>query len=95
MHVFPSRSEGFPKVLLECAAAGVSSVVFSDYGAREWLKSGFVVDTEAEMERQIQLLIQNPEVLQKASLASYSFAKTYSWSQIVKQWESVFSSLRA
>ena len=32
LHIFPSRSEGFPKVILETACAGVPSLVYADYG---------------------------------------------------------------
>ena len=44
LHILPSRNEGFPKVVLECAAAGIPSLLFSDYGAKEWMEGGFVVD---------------------------------------------------
>ena len=33
----PSRSEGFPKVILEVAANADTSLVYSDYGASEWI----------------------------------------------------------
>ena len=29
----PSRSEGFPKVILEAAASGIPSIVYHDYGS--------------------------------------------------------------
>ena len=41
------------------------SLVFADYGAREWLKAGFVVDTNDEMSRKLQYLIDNPNALVK------------------------------
>ena len=37
LHILPSRSEGFPKVTLETAAAGIPSLVYADYGANEWI----------------------------------------------------------
>ena len=43
----PSKSEGFPKVILETAACGIPSIVYHDYGAKEWLDNshnGFIVD---------------------------------------------------
>ena len=42
----PSKSEGFPKVILEVAACGIPSMVYSDYGAKEWMKhmqDGFII----------------------------------------------------
>ena len=93
LHVFPSRSEGFPKVILECATAGIPSLVFADYGAREWLKAGFVVDTNDEMSRKLQYLIDNPNALSESSLSCKKFAHSYSWKQLIKKWEVIIFQL--
>tara|TARA_B100000900_G_scaffold189414_2_gene160443 strand:+ start:2270 stop:3304 length:1035 start_codon:yes stop_codon:yes gene_type:complete len=93
LHVLPSRSEGFPKVVLECAAAGVPSLLFSDYGANEWMEGGFVVDKNEEMNYIISLLLQEPERLRKASSQSILLAEKYAWKYVVKRWEEVLSSL--
>ena len=90
LHIFPSRSEGFPKVILETAAAGVPSLVYSDYGANEWIthnKDGFVVDTLDEMKKVVQELIDNPELLQKVSKNAIEMAKRFDWKKIIKEWE--------
>ena len=42
----PSKSEGFPKVILEAASVGIPSIVYDSYGASEWMqnnKNGFIV----------------------------------------------------
>lgn len=90
LHLFPSRSEGFPKVILETAAAGVPSLVYSDYGASEWItdhKDGFVVDTIDEMQETIQELIDDPKLLQKTSKNAIGMAKRFDWKILVKEWE--------
>ena len=93
LHILPSRSEGFPKVILECASAGVPSLVFSDYGANDWLKAGFVVDTIKEMENKISYLINNPEKLSLESQKSITFSQEYDWKKIIKKWDLVIKSL--
>ncbi len=90
LHLFPSRSEGFPKVTLETAAAGVPSVVYSDYGASEWItdhNNGFVVDTLDEMKETIQELIDDPKSLQETSKNAIAMAKQFDWKVLVKEWE--------
>ena len=90
LHVFPSRAEGFPKVTLETAAAGVPSVVYDDYGADEWIttgKDGFVVKTLDEMASVIQDLLDHPEKLQPLADNAKVMAKRFDWKVVVKDWE--------
>ena len=93
LHILPSRNEGFPKVVLECAAAGIPSLLFSDYGAKEWMEGGFVVDKDEEMKQIINLLLQDPNRLRQASNQSTLLAEKYDWKHVVKRWEEVLSSL--
>ena len=95
LHILPSRNEGFPKVVLECAAAGVPSLLFSDYGANEWIEGGFVVDKNEEMIDIISLLLQEPDRMRKASSQCILLAKKYAWKHVVKRWEEVLSNLSA
>ena len=97
LHVFPSHSEGFPKVILETAAAGVPSLVYSDYGADEWIthyEDGFVVDTLEDMKKIIQELIDNPKLLEKTSKNAIEMAKKFDWKVIVKDWENEIIKLK-
>ena len=90
LHVFPSRAEGFPKVTLETAAAGVPSVVYDDYGADEWIttgKDGFVVKTLDEMASVIQDLLDHPEKLQPLADNARALAARFDWKVRVKDWE--------
>ena len=87
---FPSRSEGFPKVMLETACAGVPTLCYSDYGANEWITDGvdgFVVDTFEEAKTVIQELIDNPEKLKPLSDAAVELGKRFDWGVLVKDWE--------
>lgn len=96
LHVFPSRAEGFPKVTLETAAAGVPSVVYDDYGADEWIahgKNGFVVKTLDEMAACIQGLLDEPAKLQPMAEAARELAKSFDWKVRVKDWERVIEEL--
>ena len=90
LHIFPSRAEGFPKVTLETAAAGVPSVVYDDYGADEWIttgKDGFVVKTVDEMASVIQDLLDHPNKLQPLADNARVMAKRFDWKVLVEEWE--------
>ena len=87
---FPSRSEGFPKVMLETACAGVPTLCYGDYGAEEWItigKNGFVVKTFDEAQSVIQSLAEHPEQLVELSKNAIELGKRFDWSVLVKDWE--------
>lgn|GEM_PF-775164 len=87
---FPSRSEGFPKVMLETACAGVPTLCYGDYGANEWIttgKDGYVVNTFEEACNVIRFLIYNPERLQELSQNAVELGKSFDWKVLVKVWE--------
>ncbi len=90
LHVFPSRQEGFPKVMLETAAAGIPTIMYSDYGATEWIThgcDGFVVDTLDQMIVTVRMLIAQPELLHATSKNAVSLALKFDWKIVVKLWE--------
>ena len=92
LHILPSRSEGFPKVTLETAAAGVPSIVYADYGASEWIthgKDGFVVDSFSEIVEAVKFLISHPEKLKDVSENSILLARRFDWKVVIKDWEKV------
>lgn len=87
---FPSRSEGFPKVHLETACAGVPTLCYSDYGAREWITSwenGIVVDTKEEAFDAIARLKANPVFLADMSKNAVTLGKSFDWKNLIKEWE--------
>ncbi len=96
LHILPSRSEGFPKVILHAAAAGVPSLLYADYGANEWIadhKDGFIVDTLDEMKEIIKELLDNSVLLQDTSKNAIEMAKQFDWEIKVKEWENVILDL--
>lgn len=87
---FPSRSEGFPKVTLECAAAGVPCIVYGDYGADEWIttgKDGFVVNTLDEAKSVIENLVANPDKIKELSKNAVELGRRFDWKNVIKDWE--------
>ena len=85
-----SRSEGFPKVILEAAAFGIPSVVYSDYGADKFIhkNSGFVVKSFEEAKGVIYDLLDNLELLKETSVKVKGLSADYNWKIIIKDWES-------
>lgn len=93
---FPSRSEGFPKVMLETACAGVPTLCYNDYGADEWIssgKDGYVVHTKEDAISIIRDLKAHPEKLQQLSRNAVELGKRFDWSVLVKQWENVIQTI--
>lgn len=96
LHILPSRSEGFPKSILETAFAGVPSILYSDYGASEWISSdenGWVVNNKEEIISLLKLLENNSEKIKLVSEKSRDLAKKFDWSILVKDWEKIIKSL--
>jgi glycosyltransferase involved in cell wall biosynthesis len=96
LHILPSRSEGFPKVILETAAAGVPSFLYGDYGADEWIESwnnGVVVSSLDEMANGIEYLHNNPDILKKMSQGALELSKKFDIRAIVKDYEEVIQEL--
>jgi len=92
----PSRSEGFPKVILEAASAGVPSVVYDSYGASEWMdnkKNGFVVSTFKQVEELVNELLENPTLLHEVSSNTQELAHRFDWKNIINDWEKVIVNL--
>ena len=97
LHILLSRSEGFPKVILEAAAAAVPSMVYNDYGAEEWIhhnKNGFVLSSNQEVIEKINELMLNPLLLVSNAKEAFKLAKKFSWRIQIKEWEKEISRLR-
>jgi len=92
----PSKSEGFPKVILEAASAGVPSVVYDSYGASDWMdnkKNGFVVSTFKQVEELVNELLENPTLLHEVSSNTQELAHRFDWKNIINDWENVIIDL--
>lgn len=87
---FPSRSEGFPKVHLETACAGVPTMCYPDYGAEEWIKNGvngIIVNNKEEADTMIKRLKEHPEELKSLSKEAIKLGMSFDWDNLVKIWE--------
>ena len=92
----PSKSEGFPKVVLEVAASGIPSIVYNTYGASEWMTNnvdGFIVDNFEEVKSLISRLLKDSSILEKISKNAFKLAAKYDWKVIIKDWETVIEDL--
>ena len=92
----PSKSEGFPKVILEAASAGVPSAVYDSYGASDWMdnkKNGFVVSTFNQVEELVNELLENPILLHEVSSNTQELAHRFDWKNIINDWENVIVDL--
>lgn len=97
LHILLSRSEGFPKVILETASSAIPSILYDDYGADSWIKhseNGFVVSTFEEVKSTIDNLIENPELLIRNSENVLELAEKFDWKTIIKSWEKVIENLK-
>ena len=93
----PSRSEGFPKVILEAAASAIPSIVYHDYGALEWIevnKNGFVINSFDDVIDLINQMIHKPDLLKKTSEGALDLAEKFDWKRIIKAWEYEIDNLR-
>ena len=93
LNILPSRSEGFPKVVLETASAGIPSVLYKDYGAEEWISdgiNGFVVNELNDIKSLILKLLSDPDKLKKISKEARALGESYDWKNRISNWEKAF-----
>lgn len=96
LHILLSRSEGFPKTILETAASSIPSLVYSDYGANEWIShdvNGFVVQDYNQVISKIDDLLNNSDLLHQVSCSTSLIAKDFDWRVIIKSWEKAIDNL--
>jgi len=92
----PAKSEGFPKVILESASAGIPSIVYSTYGASSWMKhreNGFIVNDFDEVKGIVNELLNDSKLLQSISENTKELANGYNWENVIKDWEKVIVNL--
>lgn len=96
LHILLSKCEGFPKVILETASAGIPSILYGDYGAKEWItnnKNGFLLNKKEEVAEKILELIKDPNLLISNSKEAVKLAHRFDWKNIINDWEEVINNL--
>lgn len=96
LHILPSHSEGFPKVIIEMAAAGLPTLTYADYGANEWIqhgKNGFVVEHVEQMAEVINLMKNNSDMVKQNSQGAMLLAKDFELTKVVKIYENIVEEL--
>ena len=96
LHILLSKSEGFPKVILETASMGIPSILYPDYGCGEWIvdgKDGFIVTDVSQAVYVIKKLINNNVFLDSVSRQSIRLSKSFDWKIKIKNWEEAFYKL--
>ena len=97
LHFLPSKSEGFPKVILETAAAGIPSIVYADYGAKEWIShsnNGFVINEFEQIVEIVKELQKNKNLLKENSKAAILLSEKFDWRIMIKDWENQILNLK-
>ena len=97
LHFLPSKSEGFPKVILETAAASIPSVIYDSYGGDEWISNydnGFLVSDISQVKNLISELLEHPKILVNCSKNVLEIAERFDWKEVIKQWEKVIDELK-
>ncbi|KAF3982440.1 MAG: glycosyltransferase family 4 protein [Methylococcales symbiont of Hymedesmia sp. n. MRB-2018] len=90
LHILPSKSEGFPKVILETSAVGIPSLVYSHYGANEYIKhnmNGFVVDDFTGLKNSLSGIQADEQLLFDCAKNCVKIADKFDWKDVVKDWE--------
>jgi glycosyltransferase involved in cell wall biosynthesis len=90
--LFPSATEGLPKVTLEAAASGLPCIVFRDYETPSVVDgtTGFQVSTLEEMLDKLALLLADRSLRTRMGQAARQHAKHFDWDPVSRQWEQAY-----
>ena len=97
LHILLSRNEGFPKVILETAASGIPSILYSGYGAEAWIShrdNGFVVNNFNDVVAIIKEIENNTILLSEISKKTVNFSKLFDWKIVINEWEEIIYNLK-
>tara|TARA_B100001250_G_scaffold40975_1_gene32437 strand:- start:19830 stop:20867 length:1038 start_codon:yes stop_codon:yes gene_type:complete len=97
LHFLPSKSEGFPKVILEAASASIPSVLYDSYGASDWVinnENGFIVSSFDQIHSLINDLLDNPKLLLECSEKVLILAEQFDWKNQIVNWEKRIENLK-
>jgi len=88
LFVTPSSMEGWGLTVLEANACGTPSLAFNVPGLKEAIKnnySGYLIDTEKELNEKIIKLINNKKLRDKLSKNSIKWASNFNWDTSAKK----------
>ena len=97
LHFLPSKSEGFPKVILETASASIPSVLYDSYGASDWIvnnEDGFIISSFDQVQILIKNLLENPKLLPQCSAKALMLADRFDWKNLIINWEKIIDNLK-
>jgi glycosyltransferase involved in cell wall biosynthesis len=89
---FPSIVEGHPQVLLQAAACGLPAIAMQVYRPDCVVsgKTGFLVDTDAELSEKLDLLIREPILRRTMEDAAIANSRKFDWDVIAGEWQQTF-----
>lgn len=96
LHVLPSKSEGFPRGIIECAAAGLPTITYSDFGASEWITNfvnGVVCKDVGELKHAVDRFLKDSKLLKENINGAYELAEEYNAKKITNLYEKVIKEL--
>ena len=92
----PSLTEGFPKVVLEGAAAALPAVIFDYYGAPGLIegRTGFAAANFEEMAARLGLLLEDRALRERMGEAAREHARQFDWDFVTRQWVDFFEDVK-
>jgi glycosyltransferase involved in cell wall biosynthesis len=95
--LFPSTIEGHPQVLGQAAACGLPAIAMKNYQPEFVIdrETGFLVDSDDELNRCLDLLLRSPELRQKMSYAAAEHSRRFEWDEVTRSWEHAFQDVLA
>jgi glycosyltransferase involved in cell wall biosynthesis len=90
--LFPSILEGHPQVLVQAAASGLPAIAMNEYRPEYVVngETGFIVESDAELEQKLDVLLGNVALRQSMSAAAAKHALKFDWQFITDHWGEVF-----
>jgi glycosyltransferase involved in cell wall biosynthesis len=90
--LFPSILEGHPQVLGQAAACGLPAIAMKVYRPEYVIheKTGFLVESDAELAHKLDLLLSDPALRQSLALAAAQHSNRFDWDHVAEQWAEVF-----
>jgi glycosyltransferase involved in cell wall biosynthesis len=95
--LFPSRWEGFPKVIMEAAACGLPVVARGDYQPETVIdgQTGFLAADDEELFARVSQLAASSDLRGSMGAAARAHMLQFDWTPITRRWEDAFLRIAA